>query len=249
MHAYNNGESQNDNVESKSQVAFKRNPKSSQTPIGFLIYNRVALKVKTESRNLIKQTSTNLVYLRTNLKLNFNNIFNSSCNIVYLFPPHQKKNSRIHMFWTFQPSFQSCLERGKNVYINSELPIFPHVMQDGHQIQWGVLYTLPETNLFAPKNGWLEDNPSPFLEQKKHMFKCKLANLFQGLIRISTKKRVDDQPGYRRILLVFVHIVSHLGSLSPNQDVQVLTIEAWPPIEQCHLWRGGVFFSFWCGIL
>ena len=70
------------------------------------------------------------------------------------------------------------------------------------------------------------------------------------LIRISTKKRVDDHPGYRRILPVFVHIVSHLGSLSPNQDVQVLTIEAWPPIEQCHLWRGSVFlFSFWCGIL
>ena len=44
MHAYNNGESQNDNVESKSQVTFKRNPKSSQTPLGFLISTVLLLK-------------------------------------------------------------------------------------------------------------------------------------------------------------------------------------------------------------
>lgn len=174
MHAYNNGESQNDNVESKSQVAFKRNPKSSQTPIGFLIYNRVALKVKTESRNLIKQTSTNLVYLRTLLKLNFNNIFNSSCNIVYLFPPHQKKNSRIHMFWTFQPSFQSCLERGKNVYINSELPIFPHVMQDVIRSNEGFyIHSLKLTFSHLKMDDW--KTILPLFWSKKNI--CSSANL------------------------------------------------------------------------
>lgn len=118
MHAYNNGESQNDNVESKSQVAFKRNPKSSQTPIGFLIYNRVALKVKTESRNLIKQTSTNLVYLRTLLKLNFNNIFNSSCNIVYLFPPIKKKTPESICFGPSSHLFNLVL-KGEKMYIST----------------------------------------------------------------------------------------------------------------------------------
>ena len=37
----------------------------------------------------------------------------------------------------------------------------------------------------------------------------------------------------------------HLGSLRPNQDVQLPTIEAWRPIGQCHLFFLLLVFFFW----